>query len=84
LSQLGQANCYAAGLEKGFTTMELISEYNNLTFKIVEDIPEVGFYLYVYDSLNNCINDYLQDTELLTKEFAFKEFGVPLHSWTEK
>lgn len=58
------------------------AKFNNLTFEIVEDKPEVGFYLYVYDNQNKCIKDYLQDTEQMTKEFAFEEFSVPLNSWT--
>jgi len=60
--------------------MKLISKHNNLTFEIVEDLPEVGFYLYVYDN-NNCLEDHLQDTEQISKEFALEEYGVPLDSW---
>ncbi len=41
----------------------LVARYNNLTFEIVEEKSEVGFYLYVYDNQNKCIKDYLQDTE---------------------
>lgn len=32
--------------------------YGNRLFRIEEDIPEVGFYLYVYEN-NACIYDYL-------------------------
>ncbi len=62
--------------------MRLLAEYNNLTFAIVEDKPEVGFYLYIYDKQNICIRDYVQETEQMAKEFAFEEFSVPLNSWT--
>jgi hypothetical protein len=62
--------------------MRLVAKYNNLTFEIVEDKPEVGFYLYVYDNQNKCIKDYLQDTEQMIKELAFEKFSVPLDSWT--
>jgi len=61
--------------------MRLVARYNNLTFEIVEEKPEVGFYLYVYDNQNKCIKDYLQDTEQMSKVFAFEELGVPLNFW---
>ena len=61
--------------------MNLISKYNNQIFKIEKDNPEIGFYLFVFNDNNECTHDYLQDTEQMTKEFAFEEFGVPLDSW---
>lgn len=61
--------------------MKLVAAYNNLTFEIIEESSEIGFYLNVYDNHNKCITDYLQDTEQMTKEFALEEFGVPLNSW---
>lgn len=64
--------------------MKLISKYNNQTFEIVEDNPEVGFYLYVFDSNGKNTHDHLQDTLEITKKFAFEEFGVPLDSWASK
>ena len=63
--------------------MNLFSKYKNQKFEIVEDLPDVGFYLYVYDEKNNCIADHLQNTEKDAKEFAFEEYEVPLKSWTE-
>lgn len=63
------------------TRMKLVSKHNNQTFEIVEDKPEVGFYLYVYDTNGKNTHDYLQDTLQITKEFANKIFGVPLDSW---
>jgi hypothetical protein len=64
--------------------MKLQAKHKNQTFEIIEDLPEVGFYLYIYDENNKCVADYLQNTEKDVKEFALKEFGVPLKSWTEK
>jgi hypothetical protein len=61
--------------------MKLVSHHNNQTFEIVEDLPEVGFYLYAYDSKGKNTHDYLQDTLQMAKEYAFEEFGVPLESW---
>jgi hypothetical protein len=61
---------------------KLRSVYNNKKFVIDEDIPEVGFYLYVYDG-DKCVYDCLQDTIEICKEVAFEEFQVPLGSWQE-
>ena len=55
-------------------------KYKGKEFKIEEDYPEVGAYLFVYAN-NVCIEDYLQDTIEHCKRFAFEEYGVPLNSW---
>jgi hypothetical protein len=64
--------------------MKLNAKHNNMTFEIVEDSPEVGFYLLCYDSLGKNIHDYLQDNPKMAKELAWEQFGVPLDSWTEE
>lgn len=64
--------------------MNLTTNHNDNKFEIVEDLPEVGFYLYVYDRQNNCIADFSQNTKEMTKQFALEEFGVPLQSWKEQ
>ena len=64
------------------STMKLIAKYNNQTFEIVEDLPEVGFYIYAFDSLGKNTHDHLQDTEQKAKECALEEFVVPLDFWT--
>ena len=61
--------------------MKLIAEHNNKRFEIIEDLPEVGFYLLVFDNQNNCLFDFLQDTEKMAKEFALEKFQVPINSW---
>ncbi len=58
------------------------AEHNQLTYKIEEDIPEVGAYLYVFNN-NSCVNDFLQNTIQDCKNFALDEFGVPLDKWVE-
>ncbi len=58
----------------------LVSRHSEKVFKIEEDFPEVGAYLYVFEK-GECIKDYLQDNIDLCKEFAFEEFNVPLDSW---
>lgn len=60
----------------------LKAEYNGLNFKIEEDLPEVGVYLYVYRN-NKCFKDYLQNSIDTCKEIALEEFGVPLEKWSE-
>ena len=58
-------------------------EYNGLNFKIEEDLPEVGVYLYVYKE-GKCIKDYLQNDFDACKEVAFEEFNVPIEKWSLK
>lgn len=63
---------------------------------IIEDGGNVGFYLYVYESMdlfNEDIHDaaycsrhqqdHLQDTLEIAKEQALEDFGVPLNSWIQ-
>ena len=64
--------------------MKLEAKHNKQTFEIVKDLPEVGFYVYAFDSSGQCTHDYLQDTEQMAKECALYEFGVPIDSWTTK
>ena len=53
------------------------------SFEIKEDLPGVGYYLYVYDQRKKCIEDHLQDTEKMVKEFAKEKFQIPFDAWTE-
>lgn len=59
------------------------AQKNQLRLEIVEDNPEVGFYLYVYDG-DRCIADHLQNDEETCKQIAFEEYGVELSCWIEK
>lgn len=58
-------------------------EYEGRIFRIEEDYPEVGSYLYVFEG-ENCIKDYLQDNIEICKEVAFEEYKVPLDKWKLK
>ncbi len=53
-----------------------------LRLEIVEDNPEVGFYLYVYEG-DRCIADHLQNNEETCKQIAFEEYGVESSCWIE-
>jgi len=64
-----------------FSIYESIQD--NCIFKIEEDYPEVGVYLYVYEN-ERCVFDYLQDNIEICKKFAFEEFNVPIDSWKLK
>ncbi len=64
-----------------FKTLE--AEYQGRTYRIEEDYPEVGVYLYVYEN-DQCVNDYLQNNIDTCKELAFEKFEVPLCSWEER
>jgi hypothetical protein len=52
-------------------------------FRIEEDYPEVGSYLYVYEG-EICINDYLQDNIQICKQLALEIHKVPLDKWKLK
>ena len=58
--------------------------YKGLRFRIEEDEPSVGFYLYVYNDDGWCEADYLQDTLVACKEFSFEEYRVPMDAWREE
>ncbi len=58
------------------------TEYQSKVFRIEEDLPEVGAYLFVYENSKD-IYDYLQDSIKDCMEFAEEEFGVPIDSWNE-
>lgn len=58
-------------------------KHNNLVFKIEEDYPEVGVYLYVYEN-GNCIRDFLQNDINTCKDLAYEEYRVPLDKWVRK
>ncbi|MEP0366355.1 MAG: hypothetical protein ABJN36_03235 [Cyclobacteriaceae bacterium] len=56
------------------------AKYDGFLFKIEEDYPEVGVYLYVYEG-GNCIKDFLQNDIGTCKQLAFEEYQVPLDKW---
>ena len=56
--------------------------HNRLRFEIVEDHPDIGFYLYVYDG-NRCIADHIQNDEGTCKRFAYEEYRVEPTLWQE-
>ena len=61
--------------------IKLKTQKGNLELVIEKDLDEVGYYLYVFRN-GECINDYLQDTLILAKEFARDKFGVLENNWT--
>ena len=61
---------------------KFVMERGNRRFVIEEDLPAVGWYLYVFLD-GKCVNDYLQDTLDKAKEFAFEEFGISAIGWKE-
>ena len=61
----------------------LEANYNGKKYRIEEDYPEVGSYLYVYEE-EKCIKDYLQDDIATCKQIAFKDYKVPLDKWVLK
>ncbi|QMU62224.1 MAG: hypothetical protein GKR92_11180 [Gammaproteobacteria bacterium] len=51
-------------------------------YVIKEDLPEVGWYLFVYEN-DICIKDYLQETLAIAKEQAQEDCSVPENAWEE-
>ena len=51
-------------------------------FVIEQDIPEVGWYLYVYKN-GNCIADHLQNDYETIIDAAKERYGIPKNKWTE-
>lgn len=64
-------------------TKTLQVNYKGKQYKIEEDLPEVGFYLYVYEN-GKCIRDFLQNDIATCKQVAFEEYEVPINDWQEK
>jgi hypothetical protein len=58
------------------------AEHNSLKYRIEEDYPEIGAYLWVFKDGKD-IMDYLQNDISICKSFALKHFGVPLDVWKE-
>lgn len=63
------------------TFRSLIAQHKNCTYKIEEDLPRIGWYLYQYDASGRCIHDTLQDNLAMSMAYAEEEFGVPLTAW---
>jgi len=61
----------------------LETSYGGRIFKIEEDYPEIGSYLYIYEN-EKCVKDYLQNDIGTCKQIALKYYGVPLNKWTSK
>lgn len=60
----------------------LEAKYNGKLFRIEEDLPDIGAYLYVYE-MGVCIQDYLQDDIATCKQIALEDYNVPLEIWEE-
>ena len=54
----------------------LEAKLNGKKFRIEEDYPDVGWYLYVYEG-ETCIKDYLQNNVETAKQIAFEDYQVP-------
>ena len=54
---------------------------SNRRFLIEEDLPEVGWYLYVFDESGKCVADQLQDSIDIIMEIAKDNYNIPKESW---
>lgn len=57
----------------------LKAEHKGKGFKIVEEVPEVGVYVYENDVY---IKDFLQDSIFDCKDIAYKNYGVEDSKWS--
>ncbi len=53
-------------------------------FELQEDLPEVGWYLNVYDEEMNCVSDHLQNDFETIIDFALEKYGIQKNKWIEK
>lgn len=67
--------------EKKFKILEC--KFGDKRFKIEEDLPDVGWYLYVYDNNGKCIADHLQGDLEAVIDFALEEYLVPKANWID-
>ena len=61
----------------------LEANHNGKEFRIKEDYPEVGSYLYVYEA-GKCVEDHLQNDIEMCMQMAFEDYEVPLDKWEMK
>lgn len=61
---------------------EFEANHAERNFRIVEDRPEVGSYLYVYEG-GECISDFLQNDIESCMQMALEDYKVPIESWVE-
>jgi hypothetical protein len=62
----------------------LEAKWNGMIFRIEEDWPEVGAYLYINEENGKGLYDYLQNNIEVCMEQAFEDFGVPMEMWVHK
>jgi len=58
-------------------------KFGDKRFKIKEDLPDIGWYLYVYNENNKCIADHLQGSLEMVIDFAFEEYQIPKTNWID-
>jgi hypothetical protein len=61
----------------------LLADAGSRHFQIVEDIPEVSWYLYVFEN-NECIADHCQNDLETAMDQANRLYQVPHTAWKER
>ncbi len=61
---------------------QLESTLGSRKFRIEQDMPEIGWYLKVYEN-GKCIADHLQDNLEAVVQQAEEQYSVPSNSWRE-
>lgn len=60
--------------------LKIKASFEDYTCIIEEDLPDIGYYLYVMKNGEN-IADHLQDTLELAKQEALEMYNIPLSAW---
>jgi len=60
--------------------MNLVAEHNGILARIREDLPDIGWYLYVTLPSGES-RDYLQDTKEIAISQAAEDYGIPASAW---
>jgi len=62
----------------------LTCSQNNCTYRIEEDNPAIGWYIYVFDKKGKCINDHLQETKEMAFRFCQEKYNIHEDKWEIK
>ena len=61
--------------------MTFYSDWNNKRFQVVEELPEIGSHLIIYNVKDEFLEKYLKEDAWTCMDFALEKFRVPRDSW---
>ncbi|MEM7102734.1 MAG: hypothetical protein AAF502_06315 [Bacteroidota bacterium] len=60
------------------------AEHDNCKYKIEEDSPTFGWYVFRYNKRGVCTHDYVQHDLEMAISFAEMQFSVPKENWKQE